>query len=99
MQFIRSVTTKQSCYLLNPSRITEHKARCKEKLVADFKTALSDFDCEVRKDKHFNTVANDFYRETQLDKDCWEEMGSVIEHRKYLAELNEGELALSQMYM
>lgn len=73
---------KQPCYLLNPLRITEHKVKRKEMLVADFKFAL-----------------NDFYRDTPWETNCWEEMGSVIEHRKYLAELSDSELALSELYL
>ena len=47
----------------------------------------------------FSMALNDFYRETQWESNVWEEMGGVIEHRKYMAQLNDGELALSQMYL
>jgi hypothetical protein len=82
MQQTLTLATKQSCYLLNPLRITEQKAERKDRLVTDFKFAL-----------------NDFYRDTPWETNCWEEMGSVIEHRKYLAELSDSELALSELYL
>lgn len=83
MYFIQAVTTKQPCYLLNPLRIKEQQAAKRKETLA----------------ADFKFVLNDFYRETQWEANCWDEMGSVIEHRKYLAELNEDELALSGMYV
>ena len=47
----------------------------------------------------FKAAVSDVYSEARWEGDCWDDMGSVIEHRKYLAELNHGELALSQIYM
>lgn len=75
-------TAKQTCYLLDSKRIQEQQA------VKRKASLVTDF----------SLALSDFHRETQWERNFWEEMGGVIEYRKYIAELNDDEMALSKMY-
>ncbi|QWD79445.1 hypothetical protein ICV01_07325 [Polynucleobacter sp. MWH-Spelu-300-X4] len=82
MQLFQETATKQSCYLLDSKRIQEQQT------VKRKASLVTDF----------GLALSDFHRETQWETNFWEEMGGVIEYRKYVAELNDDEMALSKMY-
>lgn len=83
MQIIQETATKQICYLLDSKKIQAQQT-------AQRKASLT---------TDFYWTVSDLYRETQCETNFWDGMDSVIEYRKYMAELNDGERETSEMYL